>query len=852
MGDKMKKIVKIQKMTALFLTAVMLFSSVGTNAFISNAQGNMLEQEVHMDDTISGNTVSGNTVSDNNPVEETISGNTVSDNNAVEESVSGNAASDNNPIENTVPENTVSDNNPSVEAEPVETVSDNNPIEETTSGNTVSCNEPDEKVIVDNNMDGSLSKKPTRPIIDNIEKNNIKTTVNTTTKSITIKAQSGCTIYYSTNGKNPTYKNGVLSDNASKYSASFNVGSASKVVIKAISVNAAGLCSPVATQTYMFKPAVSKIVLSAPGSTTNTETGAVTVNLVKGKSLQLKANFTPDYAPDKKMVWELTKKPTNASDEVKVSSSGKVTTKKTAVAGSYTITGTLKSNIKVKTTITVKVVDTAIIDKIELKKKTIPLVTTSTSAVSYKLFPEMKITATKTLTAKDFVWSSSNKEIATVGSDGIVKSVPGIKGTATITAVAKDGSGKSVKFTVKVSQLATKVTITGNAKVGIGKSQQLKATVAPEKVAGSKVKWEITAVPSGADASAVKISPNGKFTATKNAKAGSYTVKATAQDGSAKYGTFSISVLNSMKSIDIDPEKKEGKQITLYRTKGSDTIAAVASKNVKVEAFTTDDKASANFEVVSSLPGVVSATYNSRSKAITIKATGNGTGTATITCRAVDGSGKKDTIKVKVINPPSSIAIQLPKGSTGDLVSGYTHKLDAVIGTKYGNPGSVQVKWELVNEPGGVSINEKTGALKIEKSVYSGKQFNVKATVKGEFKLSKTVKVTVKNSITRIALTGMVSDPNNFEITKGVKDKKNIYVIDSGRKEKDLLSATSSSVGTTKNFSVSSNSNMLKVSYSAPSNSIAIESDKVGTYSITVQALDGTGKKVVYKVRVKE
>ena len=105
-------------------------------------------------------------------------------------------------------------------------------------------------------------------------------------------------------------------------------------------------------------------------------------------------------------------------------------------------------------------------------------------------------------------------------------------------------------------------------------------------------------------------------------------------------------------------------------------------------------------EVISDTPGLVQASYNAAKNLIVVKATGQGAGTATITCKTTDGSNIRKAFKVTVVNPPSSITIQLPNGSTGDLAVGYKHKCNVILGTKFGDPGKVKVQWYVTDTKG--------------------------------------------------------------------------------------------------------------------------------------------------------
>lgn len=66
-------------------------------------------------------------------------------------------------------------------------------------------------------------------------------------------------------------------------------------------------------------------------------------------------------------------------------------------------------------------------------------------------------------TEKSVIWTSSDEAVATVSTEGVVTAVA--KGTATIKATAKDGSGKTASCTVTVTKAIPVTTGTAKAKI---------------------------------------------------------------------------------------------------------------------------------------------------------------------------------------------------------------------------------------------------------------------------------------------------------------------------------------------------------------------------------------------------
>lgn len=89
-------------------------------------------------------------------------------------------------------------------------------------------------------------------------------------------------------------------------------------------------------------------------------------------------------------------------------------------------------------------------------------------------------------TNKKVKWTSSDKKVATINSDGIIN--PKKVGRTTITATAKDGSGVSKSFTLNVKEDKTKVQIIGDHVMYVGEYQFL--TLNYGYVPASNYKWK--------------------------------------------------------------------------------------------------------------------------------------------------------------------------------------------------------------------------------------------------------------------------------------------------------------------------------------------------------------------------
>ena len=251
-----------------------------------------------------------------------------------------------------------------------------------------------------------------------------------------------------------------------------------------------------------------------------------------GKSLTLKPTLAPSNASIKKLTWKSTNKAIATVD-----SSGKVTAVK---AGKATISATTTDGSK-------KTAKCVITVKSETKVSSVSVTTpSSTVSVGSLLVVNAKV-APSTATNKAVAWSSSNQAIATVSSTGVVTGVRA--GTVTIKATAQDGSGKygSVSITVKDPTVkVTGVTVTASStSVEVGSTVTARATVSPSNASNKAVTW------SSSNASVATVTSGG---VVRGIKQGTVTIKATAQDGSGKSGSISMTVTQRQDELEEEEE----------------------------------------------------------------------------------------------------------------------------------------------------------------------------------------------------------------------------------------------------------------------------------------------------------
>lgn len=244
-----------------------------------------------------------------------------------------------------------------------------------------------------------------------------------------------------------------------------------------------------------------------------------TGNMNIGETANLVASIDPWNATDQSIDWI-----SSDSNIASVSPYGTVTA---VNPGEVTITAKSKDNPTKSATCTVTVNERVMVNSVNMSQG--PTGTFYEGA-------QFSFTATvtpNTATNQSLKWTSSNNNVATVSSYGLVTAIEA--GTATIKAEATDGSGKSATRTVTVTakSAVTGITIsssTATTTVGADPKLQLTATITPTNPTYKTLRWTSSnpyvAVVSGGT------SPNaGKATATVTAtNKGKTTITVTSVD----------------------------------------------------------------------------------------------------------------------------------------------------------------------------------------------------------------------------------------------------------------------------------------------------------------------------------
>ena len=297
-----------------------------------------------------------------------------------------------------------------------------------------------------------------------------------------------------------------------------------------------------------------------------------------------------------------------------------------------------------------------------------------------------------TLSDRGVIWKSSNNKVVTIAQDGTITTIA--KGTADITATAADGSGKKAVRRVKVIAPVTKVSLNKEYLfLQAGKSETLKATIAPANADNKNVVWNIEG--EGADSGNIYINTKGKVTVSKNTPIGT---TATLTVSSTTDASIQDTCVVKVISKPITSLKLDQTALELTGLGGTKQLTVTTGP---IDAEATEE----GISWISSDEAVIS--ISSADTPITNGIAVNeittvGYGKATITAMTADGT-KKVSCKISVY--------PLEKG----------YKLSAVKGTQY-----IQIYGEDTKSGCDVEIKDQFGTIIApERFTYTSSNLNI-------------------------------------------------------------------------------------------------------------------------------
>lgn len=495
-------------------------------------------------------------------------------------------------------------------------------------------------------------------------------------------------VIYTLDGTVPTIANGYVKNGIVCEKEGILVGDLGAVgttwTIKAAFVSNLGARSNVATLkiTVTGSNAIEALHISAPSE------------FKAGRSVKLGINAEPIYASDA-VIWSISAR--NGCPTVTISDIGSLHAYSTDF-GTVTVRAT-------------SAVDASVFDEAEIFVKSIDLVKSISLPKTASLMHSNGVKTSKQLSVKfktksgtirplaptgsyegiQAAWSSSNKKAVIVDENGKITAVG--KGTAKITCRALDGSGITKTCSVTVRRGADAIEINGQSAVAAGTSAIYKASVTPASTANKSVTWYLENAPEGAS-----ISSKGKLYVSAGTAETEFYVYAKTKDGSEVIDKTAVRIVPRVSSLKLAlPPNDQGVRYTTYRgALKTMTLYTVDRPNsgrtensVDLDYICTGSEHSLRWN--SSNSSVASVDQNG-------VVTAHKKGTATISVRANDGSGKKASVTVSVKIPASSLTIvparQMPNGECYIGV-GCSVSNKAKTGTGFGTSDSAKVTWSI-------------------------------------------------------------------------------------------------------------------------------------------------------------
>lgn len=348
----------------------------------------------------------------------------------------------------------------------------------------------------------------------------------------------------------------------------------------------------------------------------------VSLNLRNKESFTLKAAILPEDAKDKSLEW------TVSNSSVVSCKNGKLTVKGVGFA---VVTCTAKDSGVVKATCYVDVCDAPLPNSVSLSvESTITLNVGS----SYKLYKSLLPTGS----VAQVSWTSSDSKIATVDNTGSI--VAKKEGTATIAVKTSNGKKDTVKIKVVDPYKPTGVELnkSGTVELNIGSTMLLQTTLQPA-TAKTTFTWTSSAK------KIATVSASGLVTGVKEG-----TVTITVKTANGKKDTVKIKVVDPYKPTSIELNKSGTVELNL-----GGTLYLWTS----MQPYTAQSK-------------LTWSSSNKRTAAVDTNGIVTGLKEGTVTITVKTSNGKKDTVKVKVVDPYKPTGIELNKSGTVELNLGST------------------------------------------------------------------------------------------------------------------------------------------------------------------------------------
>lgn len=677
---------------------------------------------------------------------------------------------------------------------------------------------------------------------------------------------TGRFLLYTLDGKTPGIREGQIVC-GQRYNGPISLAdyAGQTLTVKAMAVGDGGLAGSVLTCRIQVKK--------------GTEIGSVTVSgpreLLAGKTGEFQANVTgvnPEAPVEQTVTWRISNRSDNMARAAIGASTGKLTTPRLSAGdeGWVEVTAASKTGQVSSEPFRVTVKALNPVARISLSAARISCYTGNTATLTVTM-----LDSKGNPVSPEVLWSSSKPQVATV-EDGVVTALT--KGSATITCKALDGSGKTAKCTVTVAQAVESLTITGPASLAPGASFTFKAQAAP-KGAVSRFTWSVLEGPEG-----TRIT-NGRLYVPKDAPIGdTITISAQPPEGGGAGAEYTLTVAPKCASVHIsipwdsdnpyaplsESYDRAGNLtgLTLYSvqpgeySKRKDCVSLVADP-MDARGRYLDNAGCLRWS--SSNPSIVSVTDDGFVQA-------HKAGTAKITVSALDGSGKKQTVTVKVENPVSTIALfsSAPQGrmliSEPLLAAGKSVSHKVTFAQTYGRPTNQKITWSW-------TLKDSNGWDRTEDfaryiGLTSGGRLSIRSNAQSILANYRDANTTLKLTVIAQSqdLSGAYDTVTYLLVPPATKlyvaaDRKTVGIEPGGTREmvfySDQFARSMGSYSVSNFVYTSSNPKVASVVGSASGSSsgkdgwftLKLSSTQTGTARITIRTTDGTNRSCTITVR---
>ena len=400
---------------------------------------------------------------------------------------------------------------------------------------------------------------------------------------------------------------------------------------------------------------------------------------------------------------------------------------------------------------------------------------------------------------QEVTWKSSKSYRGEIDQTGLLTG----KSASTIWISATNAEGKKARCEVKMVRLVTSLTITGSTELAGGRYTTLKAGVLPSNAANKKVTW------SSSDTSVATVNSSGRVTAKKISEVKSVVITAAARDGSGVYAEHTITVKPSAERVSIVKDGTAAKEVFIDIT---------SNPTLQLGALVYPEAASQQ---------VTWSTSNKRTATVTEAGlvTGLRTGTVTITAKANDGTGKKTTVKVRVVRMATGIRITGPSS----VLAGKRVQLKANV--EPSNATEKAVVWTS-SDPTVVSVDSRGRAT--AQKVDGLKSAVITATAKDGSGVAAQHTISVTPAISRMQFTVSeqpVSGTQVIDLTTNPTLDLGMYI-----EPYDACQEVAWSTSSSRRAAVDANG--------------VVTAKQTGSVTITATAQDGSKKKATIKISI--